>query len=564
MLKKLLCLFVALSMLIAPLQASAQDLSGTFSALLGGGSATVNSPGAFSSQARTGFSAGGVEVRVPKMNGAAPQLLSITPPTISAGCSGISAHFGGFSFISGKEFGDLLKKIASGAALGFVTSLVMKTLCPPCEAIVQELKTAAASAAKYLKDSCQWGQELGAKFREGQTGAPNKTESCATIAADSGLAGDSGSAWSGICHTINEATSVMRSVLPSGTEDEKAASKQVMSCDMGVGNITWERLKSFDMVSSSASAADAKASFDRRVLLINIMGAELGKGDDIAAASCEDGAGTYSTSDAASTNNPSAVNNDSTHFCKPPADTKLLTGLFLCGAPDLNGAIASSSASTRVKKYCSSFFGNAATLAAAPVKVWTCDTDTDCLNLRLVDASTVTPGKGFMVAVNDLLLEAVARVKASAGFDDDVGRKIIQLIQVAPYPLYQAINAAAVYPSAGTDLMDSLSILVGEQFAYSMLDEMLKLSSRNSNSMCRLSALQSGKMLDFITTLRSENQSRQELIGQNFAIQQGITRQIQEINQAIQQQTMSEDLLGATRMSQSINNAVTPMSKAAP
>ncbi len=71
-------------------------------------------------------------------------------------------------------------------------------------------------------------------------------------------------------------------------------------------------------------------------------------------------------------------------------------------------------------------------------------------------------------------------------------------------------------------------------------------------------------MLDFISAFRAENSARLALIGQTFASQQGITRQIAEINMAIQQQTMSTDLLGAGQVSEAINRAVTPMGKALP
>jgi len=179
LLKKILCLVLAVTTAIAPLSANAVDLGKAFDNLIGPGvGVTVNQPGRYQSGARNSFSGGGVEVRVPRATNV-PQLFSISPPRIEAGCNGISAHFGGFSFISGKEFEALLKQIASGAALGFVTSLVMKTLCPPCEAIVQELKTAAQFAANLAKNSCQFGAKLGREFLAGLGTSPSSEDKCA-------------------------------------------------------------------------------------------------------------------------------------------------------------------------------------------------------------------------------------------------------------------------------------------------------------------------------------------------------------------------------------------------
>jgi hypothetical protein len=96
-----------------------------------------------------------------------------------------------------------------------------------------------------------------------------------------------------------------------------------------------------------------------------------------------------------------------------------------------------------------------------------------------------------------------------------------------------------------------------------MLDEALKITNRKSDSTCTLSQPQAAKMMDFITGFRTEASARLTLMGANFTMQQAITRQIAEINLAIQQQTMSAELLGAGRMTESINNALTPVGKPA-
>lgn len=566
MLKQLICVGLAVSLGASPLVVNAQNLDNTFSALLGGsGVATFNSPGGFSSQARSGFSAGGVEVRIPRVGATTPQLLSITPPRITAGCGGISAHFGGFSFISGAEFSALLKQIASGAALGFVTSLVMKTLCPPCEAIVQELKTTAAQAAKMMKDACQWGAEKGASFRQGLTGSANLDMNCAQIVANENKAADSLQGWTNSCNTIAKAGSWLRSNLPAedtttaAGKAQAAANTAALACGAGFGNQTWAILGAFDLAPSSATAEQLEDSYKRKLLLLNILGAELGPTGGLQEASCS-----YADRETFDMRVYLATNPaDASHYCAPPADSKLLTGIFLCGAPDTSGKVAAGT-SERVKGYCAAYFAKAPAATLVSTSLWTCaDNKTDCNVLVASPARNVVTGEGFMVAVNRLLMEAVARVRNGTGFDDPTGRQIMQLIQVAPYPLYQAINASAVYPAAGADLMDSMSILVGEQFAYALLDESLRITNRQGTGTCNLSRMQASKMLDFITQLRGEAQDRKEVIGANFTLQQGITRQIHEINLAIQQQTMSEDLLGAGRLTESINNAVTPLGRGA-
>lgn len=560
--KKILSLVMAGVLAVQPLLATASDLDQAFQSLVGPGSAaTVNDPGRFSSAARSGVMLGGFEMRVPR-NANAPTLLSATPPRINAGCNGISAHFGGFSFISGEEFTNLLKQIASGAALGFVASLVMKSLCPMCEAVVQELKSAAQAAARLAKDSCSIGEEFGRAFMDGMSSQGSGLNTCDKITTAAGASSDSLDSAASLCSTLTQAARTMNEWAdryPAGDGStpggQNEASRAAFECSQGLGNVTWNRLTSMDSEGIFGSVGDDANV--RRLMLMNLMGADLRVSGDHDRVGCEAVAG-----------GPPVVLSESKeqHYCKPPLDTRTITGIFMCGAPGAGGVPATTT--RRVQEYCATFAAGAVGGGAAgETQVWTCDGGfTACPYLRLVPAREVFRGTGFLHRINALLHEASRRVRDSdpAGFNDDVGRQIIALVNAAPYPLYQAINAAAVYPAAANDLLDAMSVLVAEQFTHALFEEMLRLQGRTSNENTCITRPQATEILDFISSLRTQNANRLALIAQNFTVQEGMAEQIRHINLAVQRQVLSNDLLATGQLSDSLNRALSPTGASTP
>lgn len=552
--KKIACVLLALVLATEPLMVNATDLGSAFSKLVGagGGAATINSPGHFSSAARSGFSGGGVELRVPR-GGAGPQLFSVSTPSISAGCNGISMHFGGFSFISGQEFVQLLKNIASGAALGFVSSLVMKTLCPSCEAVVQELRAAAQAAARYAKDACAIGQDWAKKFQDGDGKGTDVPDSCSRSAADSGAASDYSKAVSSICSGIRASTDWLNNHNPQvkGTGPAAEGAKAELQCITDTGNTTWLRLIAFDEAGSlSGIADDANA---RKLLLINLLGAEMTFSGSAIDMGCDKPGGNAPWKPDAS----DSTKNDK-NYCAPTMDMKGFVDVFMCGGKASRGAGMSPAGKT----YCDAL--DAA--AGGDLQMWGCKADSTanaadnyatCPYLKMMPVSTVFKGQGFLVRVNTLLTSAVERVRTGTGYDDAEGKQIIALINAAPYPLYQAINAAAVYPSAATELLDTLSVMVAETFVHVMIDEMMRLEGRASSKLCMPRA-QAIQVLNFVNSLRELNEKSLAKLATSFTIQQQISEQIRTLNIAIQREVMSEELLQSGKLGQQLNHALTP------
>lgn len=530
--KRFICAVLAVLLALQPLTASAIDLDQAFSGLLGPGSAaTASAPGRFSSASRTGATLGGFEVRVPRAS--VPTLLNATPPRIKAGCNGISAHFGGFSFISGTDFTKLMEQIASGAAMGFVASLVMKSLCPMCEAVVQELKSAAQAAARLAKDSCALGEQFARAYFGGTDDTGGGQATCEKVAAEAGSSSDTLSASQELCVSLRQASTTLNEW--AGPDKDKVAAEN------GFGNITWQRLRAL------SGGSDSGEEFERDLMLINLMGAQMAvkEGEDIRCDTPGGGTKVIGTDEAPESD-----------YCAPMTDWKTLAGLFMCGMPE---NLSTATTSERVKKYCSALLAGSLTGGGTGVELWNCSDAKNCPYLEAGPASEVIKGEGLMIRTNRLLTEAAKRVREASpsAFQDQTGREILALVDAVPYPLYQAINAAAVYPAAGIDIVDSMSILVGEQFAYAFLNDILRQGGRGSSGM-RISEKQAEAITQFMAALRSQAEANRTTLAGEFAIQQGLTEQIRIINNTIQRSVMNDEMLSSGQAAQAINRALAP------
>ena len=116
-------------------------------------------PTYFKGPSRQGFSLGSFKVFLPNSR-ITP--ISITPPSIRATCGGISAYFGGFSFIDADKFVQLLQNIMNAAA-GYFFEMAVEQLCPTCHNIMSILRHASQLAQKFSLDSCGLGRVLGLK-----------------------------------------------------------------------------------------------------------------------------------------------------------------------------------------------------------------------------------------------------------------------------------------------------------------------------------------------------------------------------------------------------------------
>lgn len=506
MLNRVLPYVLGALLAVQPALARAADLNSAFDSLLSSQATSINAPGQYSSQARNSFVAGGVDIRFPRQN---VNLVSITPPSFNAGCGGITAHFGGFSFISGAQIEAQVKQIAAGT-VGFVVGMAIKALCPQCSAVIEAMQALAQKAASMNMDSCKIAQNLANLAMSGLgVASPNNATAkgqCAGRKITSGASADFMDALTTACDTVTSIVDTAQQYLDSAdTPDKKAAARAELAARGMYGNQTWNILKVAYFGGNDPEAVRA------RTLFMSMLGTTVY--NNRSTASAEDG-------------------NGSDYFYPglTPADT---LSLLMCGQ---DGA---QSSNQLVKTYCKPFATN--NNSAQPT-ILSCEDPDACLVVRRVNLTADNPvvGSGFLVRVTDILQTAALDVAN----DRPLSQEAIQLIQAAPFPLYQAVNAAATYPAAASNLLETMGVLTAELMVYSYFNETINSGVGTRQASTTFDAEQMRKIAQLMEAFALHTKENRTVIAQNIALQEGLYEQVRRINLAIQREVMSQELLG--------------------
>jgi conjugative transfer pilus assembly protein TraH len=104
----------------------------------------------YDTQRRGGITLGSVETRSRIIK---PNLISLVPPGIHGGCSGLDLIGGSFSLINGQQLEQFLRAIAANA-LNYAFTLALEGVCPTCEQKIEKLKDWVNDMNRNMLDSC--------------------------------------------------------------------------------------------------------------------------------------------------------------------------------------------------------------------------------------------------------------------------------------------------------------------------------------------------------------------------------------------------------------------------
>ena len=116
-----------------------------------GSAANVTPAQAISTQSLLGYSGGGVTWRVPNRTF---QPFQINPPSIKAGCGGIDAFLGGFSFVNKDAFVQALRNFGQ-AAVGYFFMLALRSMAPEVAVTLEAINDIAQRVNQFGMGSCQ-------------------------------------------------------------------------------------------------------------------------------------------------------------------------------------------------------------------------------------------------------------------------------------------------------------------------------------------------------------------------------------------------------------------------
>lgn len=130
------------------------DMRGFFDSI--GTLGNVTGPGAHQGQEAGFYTGGNLYMRVPSRNA---QLAALSMPGFRAGCGGIDAFAGAFSFINADQLVAMMKSIAS-SAIGFSFKLALETISPVIAETIGELNDLAQRINQTNISSCETAQAL--------------------------------------------------------------------------------------------------------------------------------------------------------------------------------------------------------------------------------------------------------------------------------------------------------------------------------------------------------------------------------------------------------------------
>ena len=564
MLKRFATIFFLLVMVFQSSGAVAADLSAAFSSLIGSGAPmTVSKPGVFTTSTRTVFVGGGIDMRAGRESSSV-SLLSITPPSYSAGCGGISAHFGGFSFISGAQIEKLIKTIGQNA-VGVVVKLVIKTLCPICDAVIAEMTHLAQQAAKLSVNSCEIATSLATNLMKTvgpTTGPETKVNLCGQYTTANNSASDQLGAIQGndtICSQaegwMTKLAESLHPVDPNAPVDSaKAAAIKEIKKSMFPGNVTWNAMNAVygEMSAATLGTDKGKEEFRNRMLLMNLIGSSVVAPKDPVL----------------------NIATDADFTMLPQVSAKQVFDLFMCGAPMTYTAAPDGSMNydgqgraRGAQDYCKMFELDAnaqrdgrnmgGQSAGAAYQLYECKEEdiAKCLKPEKVALkdSTLLKGPGFLFQTEVILYDAVKAVTTnrSGGFSDD----FMRIVNAVNFPLYQAVNAAAVYPASTNALMSTMTMLVAETMVGAKLEQLLSPEGKDVG-LADIDREYAQRIYAAFEAFGRVVTLQRESYGRMMALQDQAVASIRQINIALQKQVLSPELMGNNHYSAAVADSI--------
>lgn len=121
-----------------------------------GNNSNYSQPGAFQGQAAGYYTGGGFMMRTQSKSF---NPIQVSLPRMGAGCRGIDAYFGGFSFMKGDQLIKLLRNMGTQAAT-YAFQLALKTMAPQVENLFAQLRSIALQANSLMLEDCRMVQSM--------------------------------------------------------------------------------------------------------------------------------------------------------------------------------------------------------------------------------------------------------------------------------------------------------------------------------------------------------------------------------------------------------------------
>lgn len=600
------CLFLCTALVSVQFAQAANGLAAnTFNSI--GGTTTIDRGGAMHSQARSIYSLGG---GMTSFEGKRVTLLAVDPPSFSAGCNGISWHFGGFAFISLDEIRQLVESVAQ-ASLGLAVDLAMQTLCPQCYAVMAKLRDMSNLMRNAAYDSCKIAQSL--LTSAGFTPPTKRVSKCSEASTESGktsswldaaagqackLLGDSETALAGVGASI---TNFLSGNAPTGTSTPSAS--QLADS----GNVTYQALGALGYedglikdillsltgmtIYNPTPAADCRSTFANLYASAKTIPMDDNtKAEDRATLNSLIAKAPPAEVKASSdTDQPTPL--DATVKPATPSPAGTTKGQAVCYAPPIFAGLKQSVGQAilcgfnpieEAKVYAANYYDNTVGGATALEKlkgsslgvmcaktmtnqdelnplVYTCrKSEANCLQPKMARLKDVMPSDpkngytGIAWMIGDALQRGVRAVR------DNTGRlppDTIAILNGSGWPLYRLINMAAVYPTLAGSLLDAYTAAIANQYAMDTLDKLVRVGGQPSIDTKSMPGLRPQDITpvreQIMALVKVGNETKTEVLGR-LAEKRQLVSIIMEVNKTLQSEVIGQGLSGNASLAASL------------
>lgn len=605
-----ICLFLSFAIVtVQTAQAASPNAGAIFNAL--GGTTTIDRGGAIHSQARSIYSLGGGMV---SFQGKKVSLLAVDPPSFSAGCNGISWHFGGFAFISLDEIRQLVEAVAQ-ASLGIAVDLAMQTLCPQCYAVMSKLRDMANMMRNAAADACSIAKNFG-DMLSGPNGIFNpqgRATKCSTGAAEDGKTSSFLDSWAGAaCRGLQKIETALdengdktMDFLKFGNSGSgKTPDRETLEA---YGNVTYRALTALgyedgvvkDLLLSmlGMTVNHPKSGQDCRTTFKNFMGSASEDSNDAALSAASKDAlakvvDTPSSSrvKSSSTNSNPTPSNVSTDPAQAGAGgaTK---GPNTCYAPPLLAGVQSlgqylmcgPNVEAEMIKFAKDYYGGdladlkTTSLGAmcASVEnmdernpfVYTCrkDTSGECTEPKITRLNTILASDsvrgytGMAWIVGSALFDGMAAIRKNEPLSKYP--HTVKVLSNSGWPLYRLLNMAAVYPMLTNDLLEAYASAIAAQYAIDSIDKVARIGAQPAIDM----AASKGIRPESVTTVREQimnmirvGDDAKTAVLERLAEKRKLVDVVVQVNKALQAEVIGQNLSGNASLAVTLKRQAKP------
>ena len=212
---------------------------------------------AFKGATRGYVTGGNVSMRVPIWD---HKVISFQPPSITAGCNGIDAFGGSFSFINADELVQLFRNIAANS-VGLLFMLALETVSNEIGVNLKSFQNIIRDINNLVSDSCNAAKAVVSLADSALVNAGYKSEMNASLQA---AAKDYGDHYDTLMNDLGKAATTLLGNEPTKTEEEGL-----------YGNVIWQAMKAnstFGFTDISSELVDGGNPDHMKELIMSITG----------------------------------------------------------------------------------------------------------------------------------------------------------------------------------------------------------------------------------------------------------------------------------------------------